>query len=160
MSWRTLNSIGDVYSDQGDEYKALEYTLKAKDIAVTLDDKYFLMFSSIDLGDNYEKLNQFDSARYFTNLAYDIAVKQNERGTIGVVLNNLGNIYLKMQQAVVAMGYYRASLPYTLAANDNDDMCEATLGMAKIFQQQEQDDSPLLYAMHSYDIARKRGIMF
>ncbi len=158
-SWHILNSMGDVYSDQGDENKALEYTLMAWEIANSLDDKYFLMVSALDLGDNYEKLNQLDSARYFTNQAYDFAVKQNERGTMGVALNNLGNIYLKMQQPLVAMGYYRASLPYTLAANDNDDICEATLGMAKIFQQQEQEDSCLYYAGRSYEIARKGGIV-
>ncbi len=158
LRWRVLNSIGDVYSDQGDQNKALEYTLKAGDIAVISGDKYSLMETALNLGDNYEKLNQMDSAIYFTNQAYKFAVEQNEKGTMGVALNNLGNIYLKMQQPVVAMGYYRASLPYTLMANDNDDVCEATLGLAKIFMQQGKEDSCLYYAGRSYDIARKGGI--
>jgi tetratricopeptide (TPR) repeat protein len=156
--WRILNAIGDVYSDQGDESKALEYTLMARYIATMIDDKFYLMISAIDLGDNYEKLDQFDSARSFTNLAYDLAMKLNEKGTMGVALNNLGNIYLKMQQPSVAMGYYRTSLPYITAANDNDDMCEAYLGLAKIFFQQKLEDSCLYYAQRSFDIARNGGI--
>jgi tetratricopeptide (TPR) repeat protein len=159
LSGNILRSIANVYGDQGDWKKALEYNLMARDIAAAMHDLDRQMVCTINLGDNYEKLNQLDSARFFTEQGYDYAVKNRITYIIGLTLNNLGNIYSKMQQPAVAMGNYRLSLPYSLEENANDLICETTLGMAKLFRQQHQEDSCLYYARLSYAIAQKAGFI-
>ncbi len=154
---RILIHISDVYSDQGDEKKSLEYTLKARDIAFSIQDDYRLSQSTLDIGDSYEKLNQLDSARFFAEQRYKLASKKNYTDLIGVALINLGNIYSKMKLPVVAMDNYRKSIPYLVQTNQDDEVCESTLGMAKLFHQLKQDDSCLYYARLSYDIAQKGG---
>ncbi len=152
-----LSDIAHYYADQGDNNKALTYFFQSREIASSVHDEYQLMVCSNDLGDTYDKLNQFDSARFYTNQAFDFAIRQKNVDYIGTALNNLGNTYLKMQQPVVAMAYYRSSLPYILEVNDNEDISEVTLGMAKIFGQQKQEDSCLHYAKLSFAVAQKSG---
>lgn len=71
-----LRLIGDVYSDLGDQRKSLEYTLRARDVLSTMHLDRQLAFCLIDIGDSYEKLDQLDSAKIFTEEGYELAVKK------------------------------------------------------------------------------------
>ncbi len=149
--------IGNVYEDQGDDRKSLEYTLKARDIAFAIHDTDEVMACAINIGYLYEKLNQLDSSRLFAKEAYDFGVKSKQAPLIGIALNNLGNIYLKMKEPAVAMYNYRMSMFYLSHIGMDDEFCETTLGIAKILQQEGQDDSCLYYAKLSYSTAKKDG---
>jgi tetratricopeptide (TPR) repeat protein len=149
--------IGDVYDDQGDEEKALEYTLKARDIALTIRDEFSLTICEYAIGDSYEKLNRLDSAMAFINRGYALAVKNKYTDNIGQALINLGNIYSKMNKPVLALDHYRKSIAYFKMTGFEYAICEAALGMAKIFEQKQQDDSFLNYERIAYDIAKARG---
>jgi tetratricopeptide (TPR) repeat protein len=157
LTGRILGNIGNVYLDLGDERKALEYNLKSREIAIALNDERRKLTCAINIGDCYEKLNQLNSARFFTRQAYELAVKKDDPTLIGIALNNLGNIYSKMHQPLIAMDNYRRSIPYLLQSNEENNICEPTLGMAKLFQLQKQNDSCLHYARLSYEIAQKDG---
>jgi tetratricopeptide (TPR) repeat protein len=149
--------IGGVYSHLGDLRKSLEYTLRSKDIASAMHLDFQLTVSLIDIGDSYEKLDQLDSAKFFTEEGYELAVKKNYPDLIGVALNNLGNIYSKKLEQHIAMDYYRRSIPYQELSNEENGICETTLGMARLFLQQGQDDSCLYYAGISYASTKKNG---
>jgi tetratricopeptide (TPR) repeat protein len=152
-----LRCIGNVYEDQGDERKSLEYTLKARDIAFAIHDTDQVMACAINIGYLYEELNQLDSSSFFTKEAYNFGVRNNQTPFMGLALNNLGNIYLKMQEPAVAMSDYRMSMFYLLHLNMDDVFCETTLGIAKILQQEGRDDSCVYYAKLSYFTAKKDG---
>lgn len=154
---RASSNIGAVYSTEGDYRKALEYTAKAKAIAVELADLPRQQRALNNIGDCYEKLGRLDSARLYMNQAYDLAVQLNEPGAIGMALNNFGNIYSKMDQPDVAMANYRMSLPFYKEAQDDDGLCETSIGMARLFARKEQHDSALFHAKRSYEIARSAG---
>ncbi|HEY5125391.1 MAG TPA: tetratricopeptide repeat protein [Ignavibacteria bacterium] len=120
------HNIGIVFMEQGDIKQYLEYTFKSKMNAETLNNNENVIKSLISLGDGYEKLNQLDSARIYTQQAYELAIRLNYINK-GMTLCNLGNIHSKMQQGDIAMGYYRLSLPDLIAINDDDSKCEVTL---------------------------------
>ena len=149
--------IGDVYSDLGDLRKSLEYTLRARGIASVMHLDLQLAICLIDIGDSYEKLNQLDSAKIFTEEGYELSLKNNYLDLIGIALNNLGNIYSKKRVPLIAMDYYRRSIPYQELSNEENGICETTLGMARLFLQQGQDDSCLYYAGVSYASTKKNG---
>src|SRR5437763_908456 len=107
------------------------------------------------IGATYEKLDRLDSARLFTQQGYELAVRMNDLDDRGVALNNLGNIYAKLGQNDVAMEHYRHSLPYLESENDDDVICEATLGMAGLFKNAGQADSALHYAHRSLAVAER-----
>ncbi len=109
------------------------------------------------LPDSFEKLNQLDSARIYTNQAYELAVKYNIQYILGIALNNLGNIHSKMQQGDIAIGYYRQSLSKVFSINDTEGICETTLGMAELFRKAGQADSALYYSRLSLATADEGG---
>ncbi|HEY5125390.1 MAG TPA: tetratricopeptide repeat protein [Ignavibacteria bacterium] len=148
--------IANIYGDEGDIKQELVYDFIAKAIAESIKNDIILLRSLINLGDDYEKLNQLDSARIYTQQAYELAVRLNFKDK-GMTLVNLGNIHSKMKQSDIAMGYYRLSLPDLIKVNDDESRCEATLGLAKLFEIAGQYDSALYYARLSLSIAEKGG---
>lgn len=151
--------IGNIYSDQADERKSLEYILKAKSVATGMHDENQIVACNLDLGDIYEKLNILDSAKLFTREVYDSAVKSKDTVIMGFALNNLGNVYSKMEESQVALDKYRLSLLYLKNIRTDDFFCETTLGMAKLFQQMGQNDSCIHYAELSYTVAKKGNLI-
>lgn len=152
-----LINIGNIYSLQDNYRKYLAYTFKALTIAAGLNDGFRSMICHMNLGDGYEKLNILDSARIFTQMAYEEALKLDDDQNIGACLNNLGNIYRKMKQPVLAMEYYRQGLTYSGKIDDYDLFCETYLGMAKLFRNAGQNDSALYYSKRSFEIAQDGG---
>jgi len=75
----------------------------------------------------------------------------------GITLNNLGNIYSKMQQRNIAMSYYQQSLTIFKNADDHEGICESALGMAKLFAEAKQADSALYYSHFSLASANESG---
>ena len=146
---RTLVNIGNVYSYEGDERQSINYTLRGKKLAESVHNDHTLSIDLLDLGDSYEKLDILDSALAYTHQAYALSVKIKFGDLTGAALNNLGNIYAKMHKPGPALDNYRRGIPYYAQAGDDEAMCETTLGMAKIFRQQGQQDSAMYYARRS-----------
>ena len=153
---RVNGNIGNIYSEMGDDQMANTYYRKVKVLAESSSKLDFLMIL-INMGNSFEKLNQLDSARIYTNQAYELAIRLNNEDDRLIALNNLGNIYSKMQQAEIAMGYYQQSLLLQKELKDFDAFCESTLGMAELFKKTGQADSALHYARLSLAAARHGG---
>ncbi len=151
--------IGNVYSDQADDRKSLEYIMKARNVSIAMHDENQIEACTFDLGDIYEKLNLLDSAKLFTREVYDSAIKNKDTVLMGMALNNLGNVYSKMEEPLVALDKYRMSLLFLKNIRIYDVFCETTLGMAKLFQQMGQEDSCLHYAKLSYAVAKKANLI-
>jgi Tfp pilus assembly protein PilF len=145
------SGLGAVYSSQEDVSMALYYDLKSLEIADIPSKK---LTSYLNIGDDYEKLNKLDSAKYFTNLAFDAATELNEREGQSIAYNNLGNVFLKMNQHEVAMANYKLALSSLDAGQHYQTVCETTLGLAKIFMKQGREDSALYYAKRSFEAAQ------
>lgn len=155
----TLSNIAIDYNALGNYRSTVDYSFKALAIARHLDDKNGIITCLGNLGDSYEKLNILDSARLYTIQAYDIAEQLNNTNRVAIILNNLGNIYSKMGQDAVAMANYNLCVPYYLEENNQDGLCEAYLGMAKLFLKNKKADSALYYAKLSLDFANRSGFI-
>jgi tetratricopeptide (TPR) repeat protein len=151
---RCYGGLAGAYVYLGDFEKALEYDLRAKEIS-TGD---ALINANLNIGDDYEKLNRLDSAKYYTNQGYDLAVKYKVEDAIANALNNLGNIFRKMNQPEVALGNYRLSLEQNKGVNAGM-YCESTLGLAMIFYKLNRIDSALHYAKRSFQRANSENYM-
>ncbi len=154
---RNLYSIGNIYHDQGDYSQALLFKLRAKQMAEDLKDMSGLATTFLGIGDTYETLNRLDSARLYTQQAYELAVRLKNVDLRGIALNNLGNIYSRMGQDELAMGYYRLSMADYRNQEDYEGICEISFGMAKLFQKNNQPDSALYYSRQSLWLAQKYG---
>jgi len=154
---RILSNIGTVYSSEGNYRKAVEYTLRGLAIGQSLSEKFIIGRCLANIGDNYEKLNLLDSALPYANQAYILSKELKDDDLTGISLNNLGNIHSKLGQDVIAMSYYSSCLPLYLSEDDDDGLCEAYLGMAKLFRKAGNTDSALYYAKLSLQYGKSGG---
>ena len=156
---RALDGLASVYASQGDYEKALVTDLKILNIQLNDSSKKPVdrISTLANIGDDYEKIDKLDSAKYYTNLSYDIANHENTEEAIALALNNLGNIHLKMKQPEVAAANYRLSLSYHRQINNTRILCESNIGLAKIYLSNGNDDTALAYAKRAFAAAESAG---
>ena len=143
---KNLNNLGIVAANAGDFRQSINYIQQAKALAIATHDDVALMRANTNLGDDYEKMNMLDSARMYTQQGFELGIKLNNISILGITNINFGNIYAKMKNPVVALGYYRTALPYCRQVEELSGICEATYGMARLFEQIGEADSSLHYA--------------
>jgi tetratricopeptide (TPR) repeat protein len=153
------NGIGITYAEQGDLKKAIPYFHKSRANSAPPDKSHLVIVALINLGDTYEKLDQLDSARIYTNQAYELALRYRNKypDDVGTALNNLGNIHSKMKHDRIALEYYHMSFPELTRNKDIDGVCETTIGMAQIFKRAGERDSAFYYSRLSLDAGIKGG---
>lgn len=150
---KTLNNLGILYSEQNDSKKAIEYYQKTKAIAEQIKDESLVRVSLSNIGADYAILNQLDSARFYTQSAYEMSLKQ-KGSSADVLLMNLGNIHYRMNNLPIALEYLRLSLPYAKSSEDDRILSQTYFEMAKVFRKLNQRDSCLYYAEQSLKIGQ------
>ena len=167
------NNMAEVYKEQGDYHHALEYYFKAKEIYELMLKGFeneinrnearirrireSLIAMSLNIGDNYERMNQLDSALLYQSRAQSQAIMINDKDYIGAVLSNLGFIYFRKGMNPEALLSYRLSIPHLLAIDDNIFLANAYYGIAILFQKTGPADTSIFYARKSLDVASQGG---
>ncbi len=150
---RVFLNIALLYNTEKDFDKAIIYAKRADSIINVNKFEKLSLYSLIDIGDIYEKKNELDSALYYTKRCYVKCLKDNNQFLIGMTLNNLGNIYAKAGNLNEALVNYKTALPYLKVSTDYNTYIETMLGLAKIFDHDGQNDSAILYAKRSFEVA-------
>jgi tetratricopeptide (TPR) repeat protein len=158
ISARILGFICSVYDKQGDGKKSLEYGFKEMEAATAAHDEYHRIYSLLDIGIIYSELDQLDSAMFFAQKGYGLAIRSSYRDLIGTALDYLGEIYSKRKEYSLAMEKYRMTIPYKVQTNGESDISPTYLSMARIFGYEDKDDSCLYYAKVSYTAAQKNEL--
>ncbi len=153
-------NIALVYNSEKDADNALFYMLKADSIIRKNNFSDLLVYSLLNLGDISEKANKLPEALAYTKQCYDLSVKNNDSIITGTALNNLGNIYSKMNDVQQAVNSYEAGIPYLTSADDNNNLSECILGLAKEFEKEGLHDSALHYAIKAYNVSDKNGFLY
>ncbi|MBS1749053.1 MAG: tetratricopeptide repeat protein [Bacteroidetes bacterium] len=154
-----LMNIGIVYVFQEEYYKGLQYYSKADSIISQYNIEPFKYNIALNIGDVYDRLNLTDSAYSYFNKSLDIANKLKNGDLIGTSMTGLGHTYTKQKNYPFALMRYQTAIPFLKAANDNDIFCEATLGLAALYQQLNKKDSAIYYATLSMATAKKSGFL-
>ena len=154
---RNFNNIGTVYLWQEDYRLALEYLFKAKTLAEKINNKKLLSVYLYGIGRTYLNLKKIDSARLFTQQAYDAAYGAHFSRIIGSSLSIMGGVHSETGENKLALEYYRLSIPYSNKAENYADLSRTFLGMAKLFEKSSQDDSVLFYAKKSFLVVKEKG---
>jgi len=151
------NNIGFVFYEQGDYQQSLSYYFKAMHLAEQSNNKRGLSIHLVNIGASYLQLKVFDSAMSYTQQGYNIAYQINYHRQIGSALTVMGDIYSATSQNILALESYRSSIAHSEQAEDDDSKSDTYLGMAKLFEKNEQNDSVLFYAKQSLVIAKEKG---
>lgn len=151
---KTLNNIGILYLEQKDSKKAIEYFLMTKSIAEKINDQNLVQISMVNIGTNYALLNRLDSAQWYVQTAYQSALRQKS-STVNVLLISLGNVHYRMGSYPLSLKYYRLSLPYLKAVENNRLLSQTYFEMAQVFKAMNRLDSCFYYAQKALDLGRE-----
>ena len=150
---RNINNLGLIYFDQGDYRKALEYYVKAKELAVETESKPSLSIVLGNMGETYYFLKIYDSARLYSQQAFDVASSVNYHRMVGASLYFMGSIHHATGQNTLAMEYYRLSIPNLIRADNYGRLSNTYSGMAAVFEKMNLPDSTFFYLMKALSIA-------
>jgi len=154
-----LMNIGIIYRYQEEYDHALEYYSKADSVISKNGVEDFKYAIAMNIGDAYDVLNIFDSSYKYYSRSLAIARNLQSEDYIGIAMTGLGHAYRKTGNTTAALLNYRNAVNYLLTASDDDNLCEATLGLATLFQELDQSDSSGYYANLSFSTAKKDGFL-
>ena len=152
-----LMNIAGVYVYQEEYHEALKYYYKSDSVIEENKISEFYYNISQNLGDVYDRLNISDSSYSYFKKALDIADGLKNNDLIGASTVGMGHSYLKQGKYFLALENYRNGVMYLQTANDDDLLCEATLGLATLFLKLNNNDSAVYYANESRSVAAKDG---
>lgn len=154
-----LMNIGVVYALQEEYDKALGYYTRADSI-IQLNNVEVLKYNiALNTGDAYDRLNRSDSSFKFFSRSLMIAKEQEDGDLIGTSLTGLGHSFRKMGNYIEARNHYHGAISYLEEAQDDEVLCEVTLGLAKLYEVTGRYDSAGHYGDLSLAIARKAGFL-
>lgn len=139
---RSYESLFNCYRDMGDYKQALISILKTKRIRDSLGTADWGTYMNV--GNAYERLDQLDSALFYSQRAYELAITNKVNHSW--ISHNLGNVYTKLHQYELALVHYRLSLQTALKKNVYKDAIDDNNGIANIFTTRGQNDSVIFYS--------------
>jgi tetratricopeptide (TPR) repeat protein len=114
----TLHNIANIYSELGEQQKALEYYSDSLPLFRAIGDRRAEAFSLRSIGQVYSKLGEKQKAlEYYSDslpLFQAIGDRRGEAGT----LNSIGSVYSQLGEPQKALEYYSESLALSRAVGD------------------------------------------
>ena len=157
-----LGNIGMMHIQLGEYTKALSYLYQADSTieAVGGKAKAELKYSFlINLGEAYYRKMQLDSAAVYFENSLLLAKAKNDRSLLGISMLALGNVNSLQDKRPAALQYYFQAINYLNDGLNNDFLCEASLGLAKLYTHLPMKDSATYYGRMSFGIAKKDGFL-
>ncbi|MBK7433959.1 MAG: tetratricopeptide repeat protein [Chitinophagaceae bacterium] len=145
----TLIATGVVYRYQEQYADALLYYRKADSVINGNELNSLRYFSLMNIGDVYDKLNNTDSAFSYFNKALIQSNLEKDEDHMGNAMTGLGHTYLDMGNYAFSLLNYVTAIGYLKSANNDEVLCEATLGLAQLYQKMNKPDSAVFYASYS-----------
>jgi tetratricopeptide (TPR) repeat protein len=152
----TMN-IGIVYVYREEYDKALVY-LKLADSIINANKFIDLQWNiNLNLGDVYIKKNNIDSSFFYFNKSYVGAKQLKDGGLIGTALTGMAEVYSKAGDFKNALSTFKDAIQFLKDSQNEDFLCEAALGIAKLYKTIKISDSAIYYAKYSFLLAKKDG---
>ena len=154
---RNYNNIGNLYISQEDYRQGLDYYLKAKSLIELQNNQESPSTTYVNIAEAYYLLKDFDSAIHYAQKAKSVASNIGYSRIIGSAYSRLGNIHSALKQNVIALEFYRLSIPYIKESQNYIRLSETFLDIAKTFSMTGQNDSVAFYARQSLLLAKESG---
>lgn len=124
---------------------AIEYAMKAKNIFTKLDHERGMLVTANTLGNLYKNKTLYDEAVSCYHEALLNSEKLRYSNGIGAALNNLGKVYLLMEEDSIARNYFLRSIPYNIKSGNiaNESIAYTNLGIVEM--KEEHYDSAMIY---------------
>jgi tetratricopeptide (TPR) repeat protein len=154
-----LINIGNVYLFQEEYRTALQYYGQSDSLITKYHLTELKYYSFLNQGEVYSRLSIPDSAYLYFNKSLEFARLAADEDFIGMSLTGLGRSFFKMGSYGQSLSNYQQAIVYLKKANNNETLCEATLGLAGLYQYLNQPDSAAILAGLSLRISKQGGFL-
>jgi two-component system, NtrC family, sensor kinase len=152
-----LNRLGIIYRSAKDYSSSLLYHKQSMQLFNASHNYNMAVPAEVYLGMTYYRLNQLDSALFYSLMA-DEKIKQYGDETMSCPnLITLGRIQLKKGNVQPALNYFQQSLSAGYLIDQYFFTSTANLEIADIYQKAGQRDSCIYYTQRALDDAKKNG---
>ncbi len=151
-------TIADVYSIMGNHNNAVNYYQNAIAILKGEKDSVMVTTALYNLGDEYLKADNLDSALLYTKESEALSNKINYHIGEAYCLGSKGIIYSKKGNHLQAEVNLNRAIVLLEALNEYAAICEFLISMADIYQQKEDNEAAKNYARKSLELAKKYGL--
>ena len=93
------------------------------------------------------------------DLAYQKDLQRINPRSMGWFLQVMANVHLAAGEYLLALDYFRMSLPNSLKLDDYLNTCKDYRGLAQTFENTGNEDSSLFYARKAVLFAQEKGLM-
>ena len=155
-----MRNVGFIYERIDDYKKQLEYTEKLRNLTYSgfINDSIRLSLFKVivdsRLGSVYEKLNQFDSAKYYRLRIYHYGSANKDWLRMAVGAIGLGKIYHKQKRYDSAFYYLRAGIVVALQRNNKDVYRNGLIAIGSLHWELKQTDSAFYYADKAFKLSQ------
>jgi len=150
-----LNNIAAIYVNKGDDTRGLEYALRSLKLSEKTGDKLRILSALNTIGTVY--FNKKDTADKVKALSYMIAALPlceaiGNKDALGIISENIGEIYLTINQPEKALPYLERSIQ-ALGEAANSSVAYNSIG--KLYLKKKDYNQALSYHNKALDIAEK-----
>ena len=151
-------SFNSLMSNTGNQKQQIFHNKEALRIARQINNLNMQMISNLNLASSYLKMNQLDSAFYFTKEADLLLKNPNYSGNLRYSnIRTIGDIYLKKGDKQQAKKYYYRALSLSIENNNQNSYANINHKLVQIFLQENEKDSALVYAVKNLGIVKSIG---
>jgi serine phosphatase RsbU (regulator of sigma subunit)/sugar phosphate isomerase/epimerase len=142
---KSSGNIGNIYVDEAEYAKALNYFFNAIHIAEELGDRKTKATMQGNVGNIYRIQEQVDKALEYYNLALENAKEMDDRLMMANQLGNMAGVYRIKKDQAAALKYYRDALK--IAEDNGLEMVKGSNNgnIGLIWMERKQYDSALVY---------------
>lgn len=150
-----LTNIGIVQKGLGNYAKAITFYRESLPIYEKLNDKFGLAASHTNLGSVYLYVPRYDSALYYSELAYQEFKDQKLTQFEPIALANAGIALSHLGRTTEALDYLNRSLEQYRVYDNKKEMAFNLIFMSQMALEQKEVSKALAYAREGVDLARK-----
>jgi class 3 adenylate cyclase/tetratricopeptide (TPR) repeat protein len=158
----SLNNIGNIYQDQGNYSRALEYYQKSLAIKEEIADKNGIASSQNNIGIIYANQGNYASALEYFQRSLAIHKEIRDKREIAGSLNNIGNIYEEQGDYPCALEYNQKSLAIKEEIADKNGIASSLINIGLLYKVQNKNSLALDYCQRGLaiyeEIGAKEGI--
>ncbi|HVW14920.1 MAG TPA: ATP-binding protein [Mucilaginibacter sp.] len=148
------NTLGLTYSTLKDSKKSLDNYYSFKNVVEKYHYNDLLLVALNNIARQYLDMNRLDSAAWFNQAAYNLAVKKNLKKNLGYLIRNSGIIQFKKGNMQEAINFYKNSLADSSARDNHYLRSEDYRRIAEAYQRLSQTDSCIAYAKRALEQAK------
>jgi CHAT domain-containing protein/predicted negative regulator of RcsB-dependent stress response len=153
----TFLSIGRVYSDLGEQQKALSYYDQALPLFRQVGDKSFEATTLTNIGGVYDNLGEKQKALSYYDQALPLRRQVEDKGGEAITLNNIGLVFSDLGEKQKALSYFDQALPLYRQVGDKSFEAIILNNIGQVYSDLREKQKALTYFDQALPLLRQVG---